>query len=274
MENRDKNTEVDNEVQIDLLEVFFYVWERIWVVILCALMCGAAGYICSNYFMTEYYESTTTIWVMGGSSETSSSISYSDIQANTQMANDYIQIITSRTVLEKVIAQQGLDVTVADLKSRISATKKTDTRMIDITVTDTDPLRAQAIANTVYEVAAERIVEVIKLDNIAVTRVDEASLPAGPSSPSVKKYTLLGTLAGAFVSIILIIILFMLDDTIKTDEDVEKYLGISPLASIPQMDESGKEKKNGRNAEKKDSVKVRKKAASPKNSQGAGETDN
>lgn len=276
MENKDTNTEVDNEVQIDLLEVFFYVWERIWIVILCALMCGGAAYVSSNYFMTEYYKSSTTVWVMGGNNDTTSSITYNDIQVNTQMANDYIQIITSRTVLEKVIEQQGLTDTVESLSQRISATKKTDTRMIDITVTDTDPLRAQAIANTIYEVASERIIDVIKLDNIAVTRVDEANLPTVPSSPNVKKYTLLGVFAGIFVSVVLIVILFLLDDTIKTDEDVEKYLGFSPLASIPQIEESGKEKgkKNSRNTEKRDSVKAKKKLVPSKSSQSVSEADN
>lgn len=274
MENKDTNTEVDNEVQIDLLEVFFYVWERIWIVILCAVMCGGAAYVSSNYFMTEYYQSSTTVWVMGGSSDTSSSITYNDIQVNTQMANDYIQIITSRYVLEKVIEQQKLTVSAEALRQRISATKKTDTRMIEITVTDEDPLQAQAIANAIYEVASERIVEVIKLDQVAVTRVDEANLPTAPSSPNVKKYTILGVLAGIFVSVALLVILFLLDDTIKTDEDVEKYLGFSPLASIPQMEESGKEKKNSRNTEKRDSVKAKKKLVPSKSSQSVGEANN
>ena len=253
----------DGEVEINLLDLFFYIWDRIWLVILITIMCGAAAYISSAYFMTEYYESSTTIWVMGGSDTTSSStsITYSDIQVNTQMANDYINIITSRYVLNEVIEQLNLDYSVETLSSHISTQIVSDTRMIIITVTDEDPQRAQSIADIIFDIASERIVDVIKLDNLAVTRVDDANLPTTPSSPNVTRNTLIGAVAGIFISLVILVILYMLDDTIKTDEDILRYLGYTTLASIPEMDEEDskkdrkKSKKSSKNTKKKDSSK-------------------
>lgn len=269
MEVRDMDNTISNEEEdvkeIDLFEVFHYVWERIWIVIICMLMCGGAAYVLSNYFMTEYYRSSMTVWVVG-LNDTSSSITYSDIQVNSQMANDYVEIITSRSVLEEIIGQLELEETVEGLRSRISASKKTDTRMITISVMDTAPERAQAIANAVYEVASRKIAEVMKAEQVSIQHMGEADLPGQPSSPNVRLYTVLGALAGIVVSVMLIVLLFVLDDTIRTDEDVEKYLGFSPLASIPRQEDTGR-KSSRRNEERdgqRDTVKVKKKLVSPK----------
>ncbi len=237
------NFEANDEIQIDLVEVFFYVWEHIWVVILCTLICGISAYVVSAYFMTEKYESTTTVWVMSESSSTTT-VTYSDLQASSQLANDYIEILTSRYVLETVIENLDLtDETATSLEERITTALVDDTRMITITVTDKDPELAATIANEIVEVTAERIEDVIKLDQLEVTLVDEAVAATEPSSPDVPKYTLLGFFGGIFISVAVIVIKFLLDDTIKSDDDMERYLGVTPLASIPQIEEPGKKKK-------------------------------
>lgn len=249
METNKVENEAEGEVVINLLDLFFYIWSRAWFVILITIMCSAFAYVYSSYFMTKYYESSTTIWVMGSNSDSSSTtITYSDIQINTQMANDYINIITSRYVLNEIIEQLELDKTVDSLNKLISTEIIEDSRMITITVKYDDPEMAQEIADRVAEVSSERILDVIQLNSLAVTTVDEANLPTSPSSPNVKRYTYIGAFGGFFLSLVILIIMFIMDDTIKTDEDIMRYLGYTTLASIPEMEseDSKDSKKSGR----------------------------
>lgn len=103
--------------------------------------------------------------------------------------------------------------------------------MLSITVTDTDPMLAMEIANSIREAAALHIKSVMDIE--AVNVVDMANLPTDKANPSVFKWTLIGSLIGAFVVMAIVIVVYILDDTIKNSDDVEKYLGLSTLALIP-----------------------------------------
>ena len=124
---------------------------------------------------------------------------------------------------------------------KVSVNTPVDTRIVSITVEHTDPVLAQKIANCIREVAGEHIQEVMDIE--AVNVVETANLPVEKSGPSIVKWTLIGGLAGAFFACAVILIIFLLDDTIKSSEDVEKYLGLSTLALIPVISEDNTAKK-------------------------------
>ena len=163
-----------------------------------------------------------------------STVTYSDVQLGTQLTKDYEELIVCRTVLETVIEDMGLKDTYASLKNRVAVVNSNNTRIIYISVTDPSPEKAQKIADSIREVASVHITAVT--DTEAVTVVDEANLPTSPSEPSVKKYTLLAAAVGLILSAGFIIIRYLLDDTVKSAEDVENYLGLSTLALIPVME--------------------------------------
>ena len=152
-------------------------------------------------------------------------------------------MIKSRTVVETVIRDLNLSESYGSLAGRISVSNATDTRVVGISVKDADPKKAQMLANNIRDVAAEHIREVMDLE--AVNVVDEANLPENPSEPSKKKYTLIGFLIGFVVCAAVLILRFYLDDSIKSSDDIEKYLGLSTLASIPvfESEEDAKKKK-------------------------------
>jgi capsular polysaccharide biosynthesis protein len=141
-------------------------------------------------------------------------------------------MIQSRTVAESVISELGLDLTPEELIAKISVDTSGDsTRVLTITVTDEDPYTARDIADTVREMAAEQIKNVMNIE--AVNVVDKANVPDQPYSPSVKKNGVLGGLLGILISAAIIVLMHLMNDTIKTAEDVEKYLGMSTLGTIP-----------------------------------------
>lgn len=235
-----ENKTVENEeVEINLVELFGYLLHWIWLIVICGLATGLAGFLVSAFLITPEYQSTTGIYVM--SRQSGDTLTYNDTQLANQLTKDYEELIISRTVLENVIAEKSLPDTYESLKKRISVSNTSDTRILYITVTDTDPVRAMDTANAIRELSAEHILAVTEVK--AVNTVDEANLPTGPSAPSIRKNTAMAAAVGLILCMAILVIRFLLDDTIKTSEDVEKYLGWGTLALIPVIEENQERRK-------------------------------
>lgn len=237
-----QNVQNEDVVEIDLQELFGLVVHWLWLIILCGIATGILGFVISFFAITPQYESTTKVYILN--KQNSNTLTYSDVQLGTQLTKDYAQLIKSRTVLEQVIATCGLEETYGAFADRVAVETLTDTRIIAITVTDSDPAMAQLLANEICKVASKHIKSVMDIQ--AVNVADEANLPTDPASPSIPKWTALGLLLGAFLCAMVIIVRFLLDDTIKTSEDVERYLELSTLAMIPIIEAPDKNKKGRR----------------------------
>lgn len=232
----------NDELEIDLMEIIRVLWHWAWLIAASAVGVALIAFIYSKLFITPTYKSTTRIVVLNQSE--SDSLTVSDLNLGTQLSNDYKELIRSRDVVETVIDNFRLDTTYEAFVENISVSSPTNTRIIDITLTETDPSLAKEMVDKLREVAAVRIKEIMAVD--AVNLVDEGNLPEEPSAPNVKKITILGFLIGGFLSVAVIIVLYLLDDTIKSSEDVEKYLKLSTLGMIPilETEEDRKKKKN------------------------------
>lgn len=230
------------EIEIDLREIFMYLYNHLYVLIVSALIGAMLFYLASNLLLTKQYVSSTRIYVLNQQDQ--QTVTYTDLQTGTQLTKDYAKLVTSQTVTSQVIADLDLqnkyddmrNITPGQLASMISVETLTDTRVIQISVTDVSPTRAQDIANAVRVAASQRIYEVMAIE--AVNVVDTANLPEGPSSPNTMKNTAIGGAVGLVLAAAIYILIFLLDDTIKTPDDVEKYLGLSVLASIPYDEEA------------------------------------
>lgn len=232
----DSNNYGSDVIEIDLLEIMGLLWHRLWLIVICALFTGMAGFLLSRFVITEQYQSETTVYVLNRQND--NTLTYSDVQLGTQLTKDFPTVIKSRHVAEQVIAAWELPYGYETLVSKIDVEIQADTRMISIIVTDEDPKMAQDLANEIRKVASERIKSVMDIQ--AVNVVDEANFPERPASPSVGKWTVIGALIGAVLCIAVILIHFMLDDTVKTADDIEKYLGLSTLGMIPEREDSEK----------------------------------
>ncbi|MGN1147557.1 MAG: YveK family protein [Lachnospiraceae bacterium] len=237
-----------DEMEIDLREIFAVLLGWLWLILLVAILVGASAFAFSRFVITPTYESTTRIVILNKQS-TSNTLTYSDLQMGTQLTKDYEQLIKSRTVVEQVLATFGMDMSYEAFLNKLDVTTPSDTRIIDITVTDPDPLLAKELVDEVRNVAAERIKEVMDVE--AVNLVDEGNVAYEPSNPNVVKWTLLGLLLGGFLAAAVVVIRFLLDDTIKSSEDVEKYLGLSTLALIPVVTTEEEEKSSKKRKRKK-----------------------
>ena len=221
-------------IEVDLLEIISVLFGRFWIIFGSGLLAAVIGFVISMFILTPTYESTTKIYILNKSESTT--VTYSDVQMGTQLTKDYAELINSRYVLEEVIKILSLsEMEYRDLLDKVSVHTPTDTRIVSITVTDTNPQQAMDIANCIREVAGEHIQNVMDID--AVNVVEEANMPTTKAGPSIPKWTLVGGALGAFLVCVIILIHYLLDDTIKTSEDVEKYLGLSTLALIPMAED-------------------------------------
>ncbi len=176
-------------------------------------------------------------------------VTYSDVQMGTQLTKDYAELIGSRYVLEEVMQKLSLDVEYKEMLKKVSVDTPTDTRIVSITVEDTDPVQAMNVANCVREVASSHIQNVMDIE--AVNVVESANMPMEKARPSQVKWTLAGGLIGCFLVCGFVLIRYLMDDTIKSSEDVEKYLGLSTLALIPVAEDATDTKKKKKKKKKK-----------------------
>lgn len=222
----------NEEREIDLLALFMALLHRWWIIFLAGALCGAAGLCIAKFAIDPTYESTTSVYVVSKQGE--GNLTYSDLQLGTQLTKDYVVLTKSRSVMERVIAELGLDMTVDQLKACLSVSTASDTRIMYIKATHTDPLTAQLIADRTRDYASKHIINVMKVEEVNVA--EHANYPEKKAGPSITKWTLMGGVLGAFAAAAVIAVLFLMNDKIKTSEDVETYLQLSTLGSIPYCD--------------------------------------
>lgn len=226
------NTNDNASIEIDVLYLLRKLWSKKFFIVFVGLLVGTVALLGSVFFIKPKYTSTTRIYVVSRSSDTT--LTNQDLQAGSYLVNDYKEVITSSEVLASVINQEKLSMSAGQLSGEISVNIPTDTRVISISVTDTDAQRACDIANTVREVAAEKIKAVTKVDD--VTTLESATKASHPSSPNVKKNAAIGFFAGAFVAIVGILVAEVLDDRVRRPEDIEEVLGLTLLGVVPDAD--------------------------------------
>lgn len=244
----------DEELVIDLGELFSIIWHHMLLIIESGLCLGLVFFLVCSLLIPKKYESTTKVYILNKQSD-SVTVTYSDLQSGAALTKDYKELIKSLPVLEQVVAQLQLPISTDELAKHISVSSTTDTRIISISVEDEDPYLANAIANAVRIAASKQIAQVMDIE--AVNIVQKASYPNGPSKPATMKLTLVGGILGAFLAMGILCILYILDDTIKNPEDVEKTLGVSVLGSIPVLKSESDFRKKGRRKRRKGSGKSR-----------------
>ena len=225
------NSNDNASIEIDVLYLLRKLWSRKFFIIFIALVVGTIALLGSVFLIKPKYTSTTRIYVV---SRTADSITNQDLQAGSYLVKDYQEVITSNEVLSSVIDKEKLSLTPNELSSMSSVTIPTDTRVISISVEDDNAQEATTIANTVREVAAEKIKAVTKVDD--VTTLEAAEVPKEPSSPNIKRNTLIGVIAGGVLAVISIIILEIFDDRVRRPEDIEDVLGLPLLGIVPDID--------------------------------------
>ncbi|MGN1158081.1 MAG: YveK family protein [Agathobacter sp.] len=240
----EKRYESDVE-EIDLKELFFEVVAEWKKVLISTVLAAVIMYVVSAFILTPQYQSTSKLYLM----KSGGIASLTDLQLGSNLATDYMEVIDGRPILDQVIENLSLDMTYKELKGMLTFRNPSSSRIIEITVTHPEPETAKAIADEIADVAATYIEK--KMDQDKPSILQYGYVAEEPVSPSVIKNSVLGAFVGAFLAIAIIVITYLLNDTIMTPDDMERKVGLKVLASLPFDEEEddglpskGKEKKS------------------------------
>ncbi|MGB4311842.1 MAG: YveK family protein [Natronincolaceae bacterium] len=229
--------QMNQEIELDLRELIYIIRRRLWLIILVTILAVGSSGVISFFVLEPIYKASTTIMV-GKPADyiEGNQLQIQDLNLNQRLARTYGEIVKSRRVSEDVISQLKLNLTPQQLKSKTSVDLVKDTEFITISVTDTNPERAAIIANKVAEVFRDRVMDIMKVDNVQV--LDDAIVPTSHIKPRPSLNMAIAGALGMMVSIFIVFLLEYLDSTIKTPGDVEKYLGLNVIGTIPIMQDS------------------------------------
>ena len=223
-----------DRIEIDVIQMLKALWKRKLVIVIVAIVTGMIAFAYSSFVIKPEFTSTTRIYVVNRNQGDKPGLTNQDLQAGSYLVKDFREIILSQDVLEKVVADQNLNIDVKTLGRKVQVTVPVDTRIVSISVRDFKPEEASRIANALREVAAQKIISVTRVSD--VTTLEEARPATSPSSPNIRRNTLMGTLVGAGVVIILVLLFELLDDRIKRPEDIEEVMHLSLLGVIPNLE--------------------------------------
>lgn len=221
----------DDEVEIDLLELLYALKKRMWIIMAAALIGGGITGAFSKFVLTPQFTSTAMVYIL---SKETTLTSLADLQIGSQLTKDYKVIVTSRPVLEDVIRSLKLNMTHKELRKKITIDNPQDTRILTITAEDPDPRLAKEIADTVADTASDYIGDIMEM--VPPKMIESGELPLEKSSPSNTKNALIGAVVVAFFVCGLTTLEVILNDTIRNEDDVTKYLGLTVLASVPERE--------------------------------------
>ena len=221
-------------VEINVIQLLKALWAKKLLILLVAIVAGAVSFAYSSFVVKPEYRSTTRIYVVNRNQSDKPGLTNQDLQAGTYLVKDYREIILSQDVLEKVVSDLRLAINAKTLAKKVQVTVPADTRIVSISVSDHKPDEASRIANALREVAAQKIIAVTRVSD--VTTLEEARPATGPSSPNIRRNTMMGVGAGAGLVIVVILLVELLDDRVKRPEDVEDVMNISLLGVVPNLD--------------------------------------
>ena len=227
LEFKDRRNE---EMEIDLLELFGHFMDKIWWIILGFLAGALIAGLITHFVITPKYTATAKMYMVSSSSQ--SVVDLTDLNIGQSISGDYVELLKTRPIVEGVIQEQDLDYSYNQLVNMLSLSVVNNTRIIKIDVTSTDPKEAMNIANAIAE---KGVSELPKLMETPAPHIAEyAIVPVNKSSPSLTKNTMIGALLGLLIMLGLFTIQFLMDDTFKTAEEIEREFGVMPLTVIPE----------------------------------------
>lgn len=215
--------------EIDISQLINYYKSKLIYIVFAMAIAFCLSSIYVNKFRVPEFTSSTTILLNQANSN--NAISASDISINKSLVSTYSEIIKSKRVLRQTIEELNLAYSYGELYAKIAVGEVTDTSIIRISVTDEDSELAAAIANNIAGVFTKEIVDIFKIENISI--IDTAEVSDSPSSASITKIVGIATIAGAFVAVAAIFLIFYFDTTIKNEEDIEKATGLPVIGLVP-----------------------------------------
>lgn len=229
--DRMSSNDLNEMEEIDLLELFRAVLKYIRLIIVLCIVFGAGGFLGTKFLIAPTYTASTSIYLTPQISE-SGSLDYNSQMANSKLVTNVVNLMTQNNVMSEVAKDVGME-NASSVKKCISVTNETNTEIVKVTATTTDPKLSKDIANGTVNTFIKTMQKNLNVRNIEI--VDKAKLSYVPSGPSINKNTMMAALVGGVIGVGYAVLKFLLDNRLRTKEEAEKYLGIPVFAEFPEV---------------------------------------
>lgn len=224
-----ENQVLNEEIEINLTELFKVLKKNILLIIVITIFCAAIGLVSSMFLINKKYSSEATIYITPKVTE-QGTIDYNSIQTNSRMVNNYMEILKGETILAKVADQIGME-SYGEVLDTLTISNPENTELITVSSETTDPELSQQIVSLVISTFTEDMMDILNLNNVTI--INDAKVNENPVSPSVPRYTILGLAVGLVISCGYVFITFLFDKRLRTREEAENFLGVPVLATVP-----------------------------------------
>lgn len=239
------------EETISLQEIFETIKKRLWMIILITVAAIAVSGVVSYFVLTPVYEASAQILVNQKQSNDQQDYNQGQVRANQDLVNTYSVIVKSPTILDKVINKLNLDQTTKQLSEKLTVNSEEDSQVFNVAIDNEDPAKATTIVNTIAEVFQKQVPKIMDVDNASIlSKADLGSDPA-PVKPRPTLNMAIAFVVGLMVSIGIAFLLEYLDNTVKTEEDIEKQLGLPVLGAVTEMNGNVKQSSRSSHAAKR-----------------------
>ena len=220
-------------IELDLRQAVMILWKKLWLLLLVALLCGAAAFSISYWLITPLYSASTSMYVYNQQNRTSTNVTSTDLATSQKLVSTYLVILKSNSVLDQVSRTLDGAYSAEQIEKMLTASAIDNTEAFRITITNPDPKMAMTIANTIANIAPIEISRVVKAGSVEV--IDYAALPTKPASPNILRNTAIGAVLGLIIAIFIVILIEITDTRIKSEEDLTKTFDIPVLGVIPRL---------------------------------------
>jgi capsular polysaccharide biosynthesis protein len=234
-------------VELDLKELLYILYRKLFIILLAGVLSAAAITLIGLFGVTPIYTSTTKLYVINRQNDNKTT--YSDLQTSAVLTQDFMILLQSRPILEKVIYQSGEELSINEFGAMIAVSNPEGTRVLEVSVTDYDPKRAKNLADAIAVVASKELVDTMVMEKINI--VEYGNLPVKPEGLNLVRSIISGAVFGIAIASAVILILYYTNDKIRGAEDVERWLGTTTLAFIPLEGEETRQERSYKAAKKK-----------------------
>ena len=230
---------MENNEYIDMRKILNIILSKKIFIALIILLSLVVGYFYSYYYKKPQYNSSVTVLLTGDEAQGEKQVTQTDLNLNSGLISTYGSIAKSANVLSKVIENLGLDISVQNLQKNLTVAEIKNTQFLKITVENSNPETAMKIANEISKVFVEQIKTIYNIQNINI--IDTAEISNTPCNINHIKDMAIALMAGIFASGVLILILYILDDTIKSEKDIPVNLKLETIGTIPNTNKTNNE---------------------------------
>lgn len=227
---------------LDLRVLLFALMRKLWLIVLCAVILGAAAYGYTEYFVTPMYRASVSIYVNNNKVNmegTSATLTVSDLNTAQRLVSTYVTILKSDRVLDKVAQELDVELSASQIRGMISAESVDETEVFEVQISNADPVLAAQIANAIAAVAPDEIAEIVT--GSATKIIDYARVPAAPYSPSITRNIVLGMAIGVILAVLIVILEVLMDVRVRDEADIVRISDAPILGRIPDfaLDDKG-----------------------------------